>query len=120
MAQNRRAPIFATDADGAPIFRIRTAANVEFKIDAVDIDLIGVGPFFSNDNGTGRFYIRAAGLDNLIMVARVIAGAAKGVVVRYRDRDPRNLRRKNLVMGSGRAKRCDADLMPILDELMAA
>ncbi len=37
-------------------------------------------------------------------IARLISGAPKGLVVRYRDDDPRNLRRENLYFETGNAK----------------
>lgn len=56
-------------------------------------------------------YVRVArSRGHLATVARIITGAGGGKAVKYRDRDPLNLRRANLYLVSGAAYRCDAEL----------
>lgn len=67
--------------------------------------------WFYNANGRGsNFYVRADQRNasgKLVGVARLIAGAGRGEVVKYRDRDTRNLTRSNLYLAKGRALRND-------------
>jgi hypothetical protein len=63
--------------------------------------------WYVNRSGTGQTYVRLSSrkwLGNNETVARLIVGAGKGQVVKYRDGDPLNLRRRNLVLKRGRAK----------------
>ncbi len=62
---------------------------------------------FWHQNGSGAAYLRtthAAAPRRTFIPARFILGAGYGKHVRYRDKDPRNLRRDNLACGAGFAK----------------
>jgi hypothetical protein len=64
-----------------------------------------------NAAGNGHAYVRAArtrATGHLFTPARVLLEAGRGQIVRYRDGDTTNLRRDNLYLASGAAKRCDA------------
>lgn len=98
----------ATAADETPILHIPTSNGPSFTIDAEDLHLIGNGPFYWNSDGHGNSYVRCHGLDNNLILARIIAGAGARQNVHYRDRNRANLRKANLQMGSGGAKWCDA------------
>lgn len=62
----------------------------------------GPTPWFVNDNGSGRLYVRLyvrlEGTDrpNNIMVSRLVLGDFGAPVIRYRDGDRLNLRSRNL------------------------
>lgn len=59
-------------------------------------------------------YVRAASNNakgHCVGVARLIVGAGRGQVVKYEDGDTTNLRRENLWVGRGAAKRCDAKVI---------
>ncbi|MBD8909654.1 hypothetical protein [Methylorubrum zatmanii] len=62
----------------------------------------GPTPWFVNDNGSGRLYVRLyvrlEGTDrpNNIMVSRLVLGDFDAPVIRYRDGDRLNLRSRNL------------------------
>jgi hypothetical protein len=63
-----------------------------------------------NHNGRNHSYVRcyqrnASG--QRVGVARAIVGASARQIISYRDGDRTNLRRSNLVIGKGRAKRND-------------
>lgn len=65
----------------------------------------GVGRrFHLNDNGRGAAYVRASLGGRKIMVARFVAQARRGQIVRYRDGDHLNLRPGNLLLESGRGR----------------
>ena len=49
---------------------------------------------------------------HLFTPARVLLEAGPGQIVKYRDGDRTNLRRDNLYLASGPAKRCDAMIPP--------
>ncbi len=83
-----------------------------FVVDAIDRNVVGNGPFFSNGNGRGRHYPRTHGVDNLVGIARIIVNAGPGQQVKYRDGDTTNLRRENLLVKSfGKSKRRDSLLV---------
>jgi hypothetical protein len=65
----------------------------------------------ANPNGSGQAYVRAArtmATGRLITVPRVLMDAGRGEIVEYVDGDRANLRRDNLRLTSGAAKRRDA------------
>lgn len=64
-------------------------------------------------NSAASAYVRAPAsreAGNAVTVARVLLNAGAGQKVCYRDRDPKNLRRDNLFIDKGYARRKDADL----------
>lgn len=75
--------------------------------------LLGAGlsrPWVLNSNGRGRSYVRTSlpGIvGNLVSPARAFLGIGPNVVVRYEDGDPTNLRRSNLNVQPGQARRQD-------------
>lgn len=107
----RREPHRTTAADGSPVVEVPLASGRGAAVlDAEDFDLLvekGVSPnMYINWNGArGNFCVRACApwAGNLVSPARVIMAAGRGEAVRYRDHDPRNLRRSNLYLDSGRA-----------------
>ena len=65
-----------------------------------------------NPNGSGQAYVRVSrtrATGRLVTVARLIAEAGEGRIVRYLDGDRTNLRRDNLWLDDGKAKRRDVD-----------
>ena len=69
---------------------------------AADYDVIlndyGTTPWFVNDNGKGRLYVRLVSSDRRanVMVSRVVVNDPNVTVIRYRDGDRLNLRSRNL------------------------
>jgi hypothetical protein len=85
----------------------------------------GLSPFWSyNSNGGGVSYVRASlsggRCGEQVSLARLVAGAKKGQRVRYRDRDPRNLRSDNLYIERGYSRRHDRALVAVRPSLNAA
>lgn len=105
----KRQPTFTTEVDGGEVVVVPLANGQSAMLDRADWDDLrarGLSPNWTyNDNGEGLGYVRCAGGENLVIVARVILGAGKAAAVRYRNGDRTNLRRRNLyVTGGGRAK----------------
>lgn len=69
---------------------------------AADYDVIlndyGTTPWFVNDNGKGRLYVRLVSSDRRanVMVSRVVVNDPDVTMIRYRDGDRLNLRSRNL------------------------
>lgn len=69
---------------------------------AADYDVIlndyGTTPWFVNDNGKGRLYVRLVSSDSRanVMVSRVVVNDPDVTMIRYRDGDRLNLRSWNL------------------------
>jgi hypothetical protein len=85
------------------------SGNGEAVMHAADLDRLsdaGVGcNLCLNPSGRGIAYVRASQRGgNTVNVARFIAGARRGEVVRYHDGDRRNLRRENLYLTRGKAR----------------
>lgn len=85
----------------------RPGATVWAEIElAAWLDLIengADGAWFWNLSGKGNGYVRtcppmqgATNAPTLVTVGRLVAGAGKGRIVRFRDRNPLNLRRDNI------------------------
>ena len=107
--QPKRQPTFTTDNDGLPIVIVPLANGRAATVDLADWeDLLcaGLTPQWTlNDSGNGFAYVRAQGRENLVVIARVITGAGRREIVRHRNGDHLDLRRRNLcVMSGGRAK----------------
>jgi hypothetical protein len=108
-------PTQTLDTDGQPIVVIPLASGGTAKILQADwqnwID-DGRSTYLTlNDNGTGCAYVRCphpTASGSLVTVARVLMGARRGQNVKYRDGDRTNLRRDNLYLVGGPAKRHDA------------
>ncbi len=117
----RRAPIvrFATDTDGAAIAFLSLRSGREVKMLAETYEwLLSSGyslAWTTITDRDGRQYVvvpvtKASG--NLVMAARLIAGAGRNQHVKYRDRDRSNLRLDNLETVAGWARRFDAGYVP--------
>lgn len=71
------------------------------------------GAWYVNDNGTGKAYVRSASsgaTGGQITVARAILRAGPREIIRYHNGDRTDLRRSNLYVATGRAKRHDATI----------
>lgn len=118
MPGRRSVPITCThDTDGAPIAVIPLANGGTAKMLAADWQKwsrLGLPTRWTlNPTGHGRAYVRAArtrASGCLITPARVLLDAGRAQIVRYRDGDTSNLRRDNLYLASGPAKRRDATI----------
>lgn len=110
--QRRKARLIVENA-GTVILRVpmkdcrRPGALVWAEIElAAWLDLIengADGAWFWNYSGQGKGYVmtcppmqRAPGVPTQVTLGRLVAGAGKGRIVRFRDRNPLNLRRSNL------------------------
>jgi hypothetical protein len=96
-----------TLSDGSKVARVPIAGGACATIDQADLDrLASLGltlKWVFNDAGRGNRYVRtrfpaALGNANNIQVARAIMAPPPGCVVKHRDGDPLNLRRKNLMV----------------------
>ena len=108
--QPKRQPTFTTDSDGDPIAIMPLAQGEPATVDADVLDeLVRQGVTLNwtwNLSGDGYGYVRAEGPVNLVTIARVIMKPPLGFIVRYRNGNRRDLRRKNLYLErGGRAKR---------------
>jgi hypothetical protein len=118
MPKRRLVPITRThDTDGRPIAVIPLANGGTAKMLAADWqewNRLGLPTRWTlNPTGNGHAYVRAArtrATGCLFTPARVLLEAGRGQIVRYRDGDTSNLRRDNLYLASGPAKRCDATI----------
>lgn len=106
-----RSPRYHTDPAGHLVATVALAGGAgEVEMLAADLDALkaaGVSPVFNfNRAGKPAFgYVRAQQLGgNTVTVARFIARAGRGQVVRYVDGNRLNLRRENLMLDQGRAK----------------
>jgi hypothetical protein len=75
--------------------------------DLAKLEQLGLGPRWYFNRASGKSYVAATERFHRgrnAQIARLISGAPKGLVVRYRDDDPRNLRRENLYFQTGNAK----------------
>jgi len=102
------------DPSGRPIVRVEMSnlPNVFATVDAADYDrLIAEGVscrWFINSNGQGTSYVRVSinGVrGNLVLPARLILNAGRGEVVQYATPDRLDLRRSNISIVKGWAKR---------------
>jgi hypothetical protein len=105
-------PISTRVERGRTIAHVTLASGQVCRILAVDqarLAELGVTPNWTlNDNGNGRGYVcghskkvfspRSHGL---VRIARIVAGAVSGQIVRYEDNDPLNLLPENLVVDRG-------------------
>ena len=117
--QQRPAPERQVDEYGKPTVRVPVDAKGErwATLDAADFDEIvaeGISlTWHYNSAGPKKrwSYVKAhsgAASGGLVMVARVIMGAGPGEIVSYRSGDRLDLRRRNLIVERGKAKRYDA------------
>ncbi len=116
-------PIPFTDEHRQPCVRVPLtnapgASAIVDEASYADLRARGLtGPWFLNDNGTGRKYVRTgvpvAGQPKgtLLLIARLILGAGPGTVVRYANGNPLDLRFTNLAWRKGKSKRTDAALL---------
>jgi hypothetical protein len=108
----RRPVVHLLDRDGTPIVRVPLPCGDVATLCADDFDALtaaGVSPNWTlNANGQrSAAYVRVAmpgKRGSLVTVARLIAGAAPGAEVSYRDRNPLNLRRGNLIVSGGKVE----------------
>lgn len=107
---NRREPVRALDADGAPIVHVPLAGGQTATLDASDFDRLremGLSDQWTlNTAGNKRAsYVRARGTRGigrkLVTVARLIMAAGYRTWVRHHGGDPLNLRRRNLYLTGG-------------------
>lgn len=100
----KRHPTFTTDADGTPVASIPLAKGQTATLETTDWeDLLcrGVSPHWTfNHNGNGLSYVRVKSPLNLLSVGRLILGARRGQIVRYRNGDRCDLRRLNIHLES--------------------
>lgn len=71
------------------------------------------GAWYVNDDGKGRDYVRTAvtgAKGKQIMVGRAILRLGLGEVVRFINGNRLDLRRSNVFVTRGKAKRCDAEI----------
>ncbi|NDW03952.1 hypothetical protein [Jiella pacifica] len=124
--QQRPAPERRVDEQGKPIVRVPVDARGEkwATLDAADFDEVvaeGLGlTWHYNSAGPKKrwSYVKAhssAASGGLVMVARVIMGAGPGEIVSYRSGDRLDLRRRNLTVEPGKAKRYDAGYCRAMD-----
>lgn len=117
MTDNMRTPVRTIDQSGREIIRVPLAKAIGMAVlDAADFDqlmALGLSPHWYLNGTTTHGYVRA-GLNTRgkgVGVARVILGVGSGRIVKYRDGDPTNLIRSNLVVAKGAAKRTDVMLL---------
>lgn len=122
-----------TDPDGREVVGVRLSNRPETAwLHRADYDRIarefGTPTWRLVHNGSGRAYVRFKEIGNnprYITVSRLVAGDFERTGVRYRDRDPLNLRIGNLYHedGGGRCpKRCvtrKSTKCPIQQELLS-
>lgn len=77
------------------------------------LNALGLTTNWCLNGANGRQYVRAPvdTIGKLVTVSRAIAGAGQDQIVRYVDGNPLNLRRENLVVTRGRARRKDAEVI---------
>src|SRR3954470_24858589 len=97
----KRTIIHTQDRDGKAIVLVPLASTAgHAKVLTEDYDALTrrglTANWCFNSSGGPHHYVRCQGDDNLLIVARVLTGADRGHMVRYRDGDRRNLRRDNL------------------------
>ncbi len=98
------------EAVRVPIFNRRNEVIDFAEVYADDLARLeqqGFGLRWYFNRASGKSYVSTAERFHKggnAQVARLISGAPKGLVVRYRDQDPRNLRRENLYFETGNAK----------------
>jgi hypothetical protein len=107
-----RDPIHTTDHDGQAIVLVPLANHATparmFPGDYAEMRREGFSGLWTlNQNGSrGYSYVRCAharASGRLLTVARIIAGAEAGRIVKYHDGDRLNLRRDNLYLTGGLA-----------------
>lgn len=109
---------YTCDPNGVEVAHVPLADGQTATLDKADHDAMRAAGWSDrwclvSDGGPHLAYVRVAqnnATGNLVTVARIIMEAGRGQVVRYRDRDRTNLRRANLYVAQGAAKRCDAAL----------
>lgn len=112
--QQQAAPEYTTDADGQQLVHI-ALANTDQRATLYVEDYqrlmdAGFSPNWQHAaDGQGNAYATLSaynpqGVDCLVPVARLIAGAEAGQTVRYADRNPLNLRIENLKLMRGTAR----------------
>lgn len=109
MKRKTRIPQYHTDHDGRGIVLIPLANHpMPAKLFAEDYEWLrsrGMSDQWTfNPNSAGYGYVRCA-VDGLQTVARLLVQAGPGIIVRYHDGDPLNLRTDNLKQWRGRASR---------------
>jgi hypothetical protein len=111
-----REPIHVMTKAG-PVVLVPLAGGGHATLDAPDfaeLKRIGLSTSFYLNGKDPHLYVKA-GLWRTkgrgVGVARIVAGAGPGQVVKYRDKDRTNLRRRNLVLNSGCSKRDDAAIV---------
>ena len=124
----RPEPVRATDNTGNPIVRVPMDRKGDrwATLDAEDFDRIvaeGVSmSWHCNDNGAGQSYVKAYAPEasgGLVSVPRIVMRAGPKEVVRYVTRDRLDLRRGNLTIAKGKAKREDVAIVRAAREAAA-
>ena len=117
---SRPAPIRSRDTQGNPIVRVPMDREGTrwATLDAADFDRLVAEDisltWFFNDSGNGHSYVKAHArgvAGRLLSVPRLILRAGPKEVVRYVTRDRLDLRRRNLTLAKGKAKRTDSTLI---------
>ncbi|GLK56135.1 hypothetical protein JOD31_001053 [Methylopila capsulata] len=107
------------DAAGRDITEVELANGPRCRLLTEDfrrLEELGIRPHWTlNDNGGGRGYVtatkrRVRSGHGLVRIARIIARAEAGQIVRYRDRSPLNLISDNLIVARGDANGREAVL----------
>lgn len=99
-------PIETITEDGKEIAYVTLGGKhgIRAELYKEDFDFLvklGLSPNWACYQGGQGFYVTAAAKDtpsNRVLVARVLMDAAAGQIVRYRDSNPLNLRKDNLVL----------------------
>jgi hypothetical protein len=127
MQTNQRPdPIRSRDEQGNPIVRvpvdrkgIQWATLDETNFDRLRASGVSLTWFF-NDSGNGHSYVKAdapGASGRLVSVPRLIMRAGPKEIVRYVTRDRLDLRRRNLTVAKGKAKRTDGALLSARSEV---
>lgn len=116
-------PIPFTDEHGMPCFHV-PLSNAPGTFAVIDQHTFATlrsqgltSPWFLNENGTGRSYVRIAvpvegrRSGTNLLLARLIIGAGPGTVVRYANGNPLDLRFVNLAWRKGKSGRTDTDTL---------
>lgn len=96
--------------DGDDLVHMPLKGGAVAVLDAADFDgMVARGittQWRLASSGNGYFYVRAylPGATSLVMVSRLLLDVPSGKIVRHADRNPLNLRRKNLVLDDGYSK----------------
>jgi hypothetical protein len=127
---NPRGPLRTRDDHGRAVVKVPLSGRCGgyATVEADDYDRLirlGVSPkWYLNDAGGGYLYVKAhapGASGHLVSVGRIILGAGARWKVEYRSGDRTDLRRSNIRLAKGYAKRHDAAICgPVEEEDEAA